>query len=547
MPDSPSKTFFSYAREDSEFVLRLVKDLRAAGADVWLDQLDIGPGHRWDKQVEKALEQCPSHLTVLSPAAVDSPNVMDEVSYALEENKNVIPLLYRDCLIPFRLRRVQYIDFRTEYAEGLRNLLRALGVVTQPPTAATPERVAVPATAEKTHPGLGVAAQLAKQVEPQSRKPELVEARASTAEHPRPQEHGFGPERRSVPVPTRAVGKERWLAIGGIVLLVLVILLWRMAANHGPQQPIGETKPTESPTPAVVDKDQPKEPAEPSQQHAEDSGGGAAPGSKGQTTKTLPSSLRDSKSFFRRGTDYIDKQQYDQAIDAFTQAIRLDPKYADAYKDRGGTYYRKGEHDRAIQDYSQALKLSPNDAEVYNKRGLAYYHKGEYDRAVQDYAQVLRLNPNDPAAYNNRGLAYNSKKEYDRAIQDFGQALKLNPNYANTYINRGLAYDGKRDYDRAIQDYNQALKINPNYAYAYNNRGLAYDGKKEYDRAIQDYNQALKLNPNYANAYNNRGLAYEQKGRYPQAIQDFDSALKADPNVANAQKHRDRVAAKLQK
>ena len=40
------KTFFSYSRDDSEFVLKLAKDLRAAGADVWLDQLDIGAGKR---------------------------------------------------------------------------------------------------------------------------------------------------------------------------------------------------------------------------------------------------------------------------------------------------------------------------------------------------------------------------------------------------------------------------------------------------------------------------------------------------------------------
>ena len=41
------KTFFSYSRVDSEFVLKLAKDLRTAGADIWLDQLDISAGKRW--------------------------------------------------------------------------------------------------------------------------------------------------------------------------------------------------------------------------------------------------------------------------------------------------------------------------------------------------------------------------------------------------------------------------------------------------------------------------------------------------------------------
>jgi hypothetical protein len=128
MPDPTPTTFFSYSRTDSEFVLRLATDLRNAGAKVWLDQLDIGAGQLWDSAIEAALRASPRQVVVLSPEAVNSQNVMDEVSYALEEHKQVIPVFYRDCQMPFRLRRVQHIDFRTDYDHGLRDLLRALGV-----------------------------------------------------------------------------------------------------------------------------------------------------------------------------------------------------------------------------------------------------------------------------------------------------------------------------------------------------------------------------------------------------------------------------------
>jgi len=124
--------FFSYSRQDSGFALKLAEELRAAGAAVWLDQLDIGPAQRWDRAVQDALEKCPQMLIVLSPSAVESDNVMDEVSFALEKRKPVIPVLYRDCEIPFRLRRLQYIDVRTEYQKGLRTLLKMLGVAEPP-------------------------------------------------------------------------------------------------------------------------------------------------------------------------------------------------------------------------------------------------------------------------------------------------------------------------------------------------------------------------------------------------------------------------------
>lgn len=123
-----STAFLSYSREDSDFAGRLATDLKAAGASVWLDQLDIPKGQPWDRAIQDALTNCRCVLVVLSPAAVNSTNVMDEASFALDEKKTVIPVIYRDCSVPFRLRRLEYVDFRQEqdYAGGLKELFRAL-------------------------------------------------------------------------------------------------------------------------------------------------------------------------------------------------------------------------------------------------------------------------------------------------------------------------------------------------------------------------------------------------------------------------------------
>ena len=121
------RMFVSYAREDAEFALRLAKSLREAGVVIWMDQLDIRPGQRWDEAVEAELKECAGLILVLSPAAVTSPNVMDEVSYALETRKQVVPILHAKCDIPFRLRRVEYIDFTAQYETALDRLCHAIG------------------------------------------------------------------------------------------------------------------------------------------------------------------------------------------------------------------------------------------------------------------------------------------------------------------------------------------------------------------------------------------------------------------------------------
>ena len=74
-------------------------------------------------------------------------------------------------------------------------------------------------------------------------------------------------------------------------------------------------------------------------------------------------------AYYNRGVAYSDKGDTDRAIADFTEAIRLDPKYANAYVNRGVAYGDKGENDRAIADYTEAIRLDPKFAHAYCNRG----------------------------------------------------------------------------------------------------------------------------------------------------------------------------------
>jgi len=154
-----SSTFLSYSRDDSGFVLKLARDLKAAGAVIWMDQLDIAPGRRWDGAIQDALASCSRLLLVLSPSSVASTNVLDEVNFALENQKTVIPVLYLDCEVPFRLRRLQYVDLKSDYDRGFQELLRTLQASEDGHAApATPDVLATPYRAN-TKPGGGLVSQ----------------------------------------------------------------------------------------------------------------------------------------------------------------------------------------------------------------------------------------------------------------------------------------------------------------------------------------------------------------------------------------------------
>ena len=141
-------TFISYSRANSDFAVRLAKDLKAEGHDIWLDQLDIPTGSRWDDELEKALRTCSTFLIILSPESIKSQNVKDEIGYAIDKGKHILPLMIKQCEIPFRLRRFQYVDFTKEdhddYKERLRETKSLLSNTQELPTASESEKSSSP-------------------------------------------------------------------------------------------------------------------------------------------------------------------------------------------------------------------------------------------------------------------------------------------------------------------------------------------------------------------------------------------------------------------
>ncbi|HXH93034.1 MAG TPA: toll/interleukin-1 receptor domain-containing protein [Thermoanaerobaculia bacterium] len=119
--------FLSYTRADEKFALRLTDDLRASGVDLWVDQRDIKLSTPWDRAIEAALRSCAAVVVVLSPRAVGSENVLNEVGFALDHGKDVIPVLLEACEIPIRISRLQRVDFTGDYDVALERCRTTLG------------------------------------------------------------------------------------------------------------------------------------------------------------------------------------------------------------------------------------------------------------------------------------------------------------------------------------------------------------------------------------------------------------------------------------
>ncbi len=130
LPPPPPRIFcfISYSRSEREFAIKLVSDLRKNRVKVWRDEDDIPAGASWEDEIKVALRNCTHVLFIATSNSVDSPTVLDEVSFALDQKKSAIPLIPEECDLPLRVHRAQWVDFQGEYADGFNILLRDLGV-----------------------------------------------------------------------------------------------------------------------------------------------------------------------------------------------------------------------------------------------------------------------------------------------------------------------------------------------------------------------------------------------------------------------------------
>jgi len=119
--------FVSYSRNDLTFTSKVTTHLKTHRFKVWLDVFELQAGGTWARQIGEALDNCQLMILILSPDSLASEKVEDEWNYFLDAKKPIIPVLFQPCTIPYRLHKLQYVDFiQFPYGSALTQLIANL-------------------------------------------------------------------------------------------------------------------------------------------------------------------------------------------------------------------------------------------------------------------------------------------------------------------------------------------------------------------------------------------------------------------------------------
>jgi tetratricopeptide (TPR) repeat protein len=297
------------------------------------------------------------------------------------------------------------------------------------------------------------------------------------------------------------------------------------------------------------------------------------------TKATNANGANDPETQYFKGLLYYKQNKNQEALAAFSSAVKAKPDYAEAYYYQGETYDRLDKDKEAINAYKAAVQINPRFTEAWFDLGVAYYNRNRYEDAITAYKESLKLkNDNgeahlnlanafrqldryaeangeytlaaafikgDADMYSEWGFCLGKERKWNKAVERLGTAVSMKPDPVD-YTNLGWAYynaaqddlRAKRDADakaklaKGRDALQKATVLNPNFDAAFLNLGITLTDLGDYQGAVQALTKATGLRKNWVSAINELGLAYRQLNDYENAVKQFKKATDIDKKFA---------------
>ncbi|UCE64984.1 MAG: tetratricopeptide repeat protein [Candidatus Zixiibacteriota bacterium] len=231
------------------------------------------------------------------------------------------------------------------------------------------------------------------------------------------------------------------------------------------------------------------------------------------------------------GISYFFKNQPDEAIKWYRQAVDVQPFHSGVLNNIGGYFYTKQKPDSAIHYFHRSISSDSTDDKPYQNLGRTFLNVGMVDSAHYYYQKAKSLSPYGVDA--DRAL-----KELEILMSDTAATTPDLPSFDMLF---GLAekYAAQKQFDLAETYYRRSLQLRPDDIRALNNLGFTYQAQGKFDKAIDMFNGIIELTGGGAVAYNNLASVVYRKGLVDSAEILWEKALKFEPGNIQIKKNLD--------
>ncbi|HQU93669.1 MAG TPA: tetratricopeptide repeat protein [Pyrinomonadaceae bacterium] len=233
-----------------------------------------------------------------------------------------------------------------------------------------------------------------------------------------------------------------------------------------------------------------------------------------------------SEALALKGNELLVKDSFPVARTFFEEALKYNPKNAPAYYGLAEVLTEMGKDDDATKNYESALSNDKDLSEIYTPLGALYFQKGNIAKADEYLTKAAAASSTDPQAHYYLGLVRYTQNQNDAALAEFKRSASLDASNPEVAFYTGSTLLRLNKNDLAVTEFTKATTLRANYFEAWMGLGEAQYELGNFAEAVKAYDKAAKLrNTNYE-AFNNLGDSYRQMTppNYNQAESNYNLA-----------------------
>jgi tetratricopeptide (TPR) repeat protein len=231
----------------------------------------------------------------------------------------------------------------------------------------------------------------------------------------------------------------------------------------------------------------------------------------------------------------IDSSNLEAGIPRLEEGIRAQhPKQPNFSIELGDALRHSGNLSGAINAYREALAVDPLSSRAQRRLGATLGAAGRENEGLSVLQKALEREPGNSLLWYEQALIESKMGRSEQAIEDLRKALQLTPDFADAENNLGANLAQRGDQDDAETAFRAALAVNPYDAGTRANLGRLLAGKADWKQAAFQLQKATELDPEDANAHMAYSVVLGQMNRLVDAKREAAAAVKADPKSSQA-------------
>jgi len=232
---------------------------------------------------------------------------------------------------------------------------------------------------------------------------------------------------------------------------------------------------------------------------------------------------------FESGMIHYENHRWNLALDEWREAIKLDPKFAQAYVWICFTTVDPAEEARDRAKAESLMKhVSPGEQLLI--RWMAGFRENHYVEALASMNDLLEMFPHDKRLNFLVGYWLYKQDQYEFSKKLTTRALTEDANYATCYNQLGYVYSRLDDINKALEMTAKYVELLPGQPNPHDSYGEMLRFAGRYEEALDQYRLALKIDPTFYISQKELGETYSLMGNQEQARKEYEKAIEQAPS-----------------